>query len=547
MNKMEYLDALKEALKDTDKDVMNEILADYEEHFQAGMENGKSEEEICEELGSIEDLVEDIREVYGTEKNQKDNKKTTQEEKSNEDQNGAFHFKFDKFHFDDMNGDTIGDVINSALNTAGEVISEIDVKALSKTVKSTINQAATAFGDFTDSCMNGMGFDMGSCSSKAAEGTKENTSRSYGAGNDTSKYDEAEESGQQEQESTVPNKLVVDGTVAEVIVKKSENGKLNLNYVNNGNERQKRIYEFYSCQEGDTVYAGVRKVGKSVFLMDFSEKSIIISVELPATMEKVQLKTANGTIDVKDCTTSSIFISSASGNLKLNKVAAKECQVKAVSGNIDVRDVITGQMKCNATSGNITAKNIETDNLSLKSVSGSLNTNTVKAKIMNCECLSGGIKFTDATVSESRIKSTSSDISINNFEMNNADISSVSGELNCTSVTGDGLRASTVSGGIMLDVKVKKCYAGSKSGHIDIQSIGDIMLEAKNTSGNVNVHLKNNGNGYRINSKTTAGRLTVDYDQQHSSNLKTGTYTYGNQGSDLTLNTVSGGMHVRDN
>ena len=46
MNKVEYLEALKEALKDTDKDVMDEILSDYEEHFQVGMENGKTEEEI---------------------------------------------------------------------------------------------------------------------------------------------------------------------------------------------------------------------------------------------------------------------------------------------------------------------------------------------------------------------------------------------------------------------------------------------------------------------------------------------------------------------
>ena len=60
MNKVEYLDALKEALKNTDKDIMEEIISDYEEHFQVGVENGKSEEQICEDLGSIDDLVEEI-------------------------------------------------------------------------------------------------------------------------------------------------------------------------------------------------------------------------------------------------------------------------------------------------------------------------------------------------------------------------------------------------------------------------------------------------------------------------------------------------------
>lgn len=537
MNKVEYLEALKEALKNTDKDVMDEILADYEEHFQVGMENGKTEEEICEELGSIEDLVEEIKEVYGTDSKSSDSKQKKQDEKTKDNQNGAFHFKFDKFHFDNINGETIGDMINSALNTAGEAISEIDVKAVSRTVMSTLDQAFTAFGDFTDSCMNGMGFDTGSCSSKAAEGTSENVSRSYGAG------DEVEEA----EKTSVPSKLVIDGTVAEIIVKKSENGKLNLSYVNNGNPRQKRIYEFYSCQEGDTVYAGVRKVGKSVFLMDFSEKALVITVELPETMEMIQLRTANGAIDVKNCVTDKIFMNSASGNLKLDKVSARECQVRAVSGRIDLQDMNSTNMSANSTSGNISVKNIETNKLSLKSTSGSLELNTVKAKVLECEALSGTINLRDVKASENKVKSTGGSILINDFQMNNADVSSISGELNLSNITGDGLRTNTVSGTITLDVKVNKCYAGSKSGHIDIQSNGDIMLESDNISGNVNVHLKNNGNGYRINSKTTSGRLTVDYDKQHSTNLKSGTYTYGNQGSDLTLSTVSGAIHLRDN
>lgn len=537
MNKVEYLEALKEALKDTDKDIMDEILADYEEHFQVGMENGKTEEEICEELGSIEDLVEEIKEVYGTDSKSSDSKQKKQEEKTKDNQNGAFHFKFDKFHFDNINGETIGDMINSALNTAGEAISEIDVKAVSRTVMSTLDQAFTAFGDFTDSCMNGMGFDTGSCSSKAAEGTSENVSRSYGAG------DEVEGA----EKTSVPSKLVIDGTVAEIIVKKSENGKLNLSYVNNGNPRQKRIYEFYSCQEGDTVYAGVRKVGKSVFLMDFSEKALVITVELPETMEMIQLRTANGAIDVRDCVTDKIFMNSASGDLRLNKVSASECQVRAVSGRIDMQDINSTKMNANSASGNISVKNIETNKLFVKSTSGSLELNTVKAKVLECEALSGTINLRDVKASENKVKSTGGSILINDFQMNNADVSSISGELNLSNITGDGLRTNTVSGAITLDVKVNKCYAGSKSGHIDIQSNGDIMLESDNISGSVNVHLKNNGNGYRINSKTTSGRLTVDYDQQHSNNLKAGTYTYGNQGSDLTLSTVSGAMHLRDN
>ena len=45
------------------------------------MENGKTEEEICEELGSIEDLVEEIKEVYGADNKSSDSKQKKQEEK----------------------------------------------------------------------------------------------------------------------------------------------------------------------------------------------------------------------------------------------------------------------------------------------------------------------------------------------------------------------------------------------------------------------------------------------------------------------------------
>lgn len=478
MNKSEYLAALKEALKDTDQDIINEILADYEEHFQAGIENGKTEEEICRELGAIEDLVEEMKEVYGT-----DSKKTSQEEKAKDSQRGAF--RFDKFRFDDINGDTIGDIINSALNSAGEAIREIDVKELSRTVMSTFDQAATAFSDFADSCMNGKGFDTGSCSSKATEGINENTTKSYAEESDNTekasqgeeevtKENDAEHSDSQQkaqgQQTAVLSKLVVDGTVAGIIVKKSENGKLNLHYVNNGTQRQKRIYEFYSYQEGDTVYAGVRKVGRTVFLMDFSEKALVITVELPENMELVQLKTVNGSIDVKDCTIGTILVNSVSGNLKLDRISAMKTQLKTVSGNIHIR-------------------NIRSERLNGKTVSGNMN---------------------------------------------------------LSNVTGECLQANTVSGDILLGVKVTKCYAGSKSGNIDVQSNRDIMLESNNVSGNITIHLNNSENGYQINCKTISGRLTVDYGQQHSGNLKSGTYTYGNQGSNLTLSTVSGSMHLRD-
>ena len=65
MTKLEYMQYVREKLQGYDREFVEEILENYEEHFEAGLKNGRSEEEICEELGNIESLLGDIQDVMG--------------------------------------------------------------------------------------------------------------------------------------------------------------------------------------------------------------------------------------------------------------------------------------------------------------------------------------------------------------------------------------------------------------------------------------------------------------------------------------------------
>ena len=65
MTKLEYMQYVREKLQGYDREFVEEILENYEEHFEAGLKNGRSEEEICEDLGSIENLLGDIQDVMG--------------------------------------------------------------------------------------------------------------------------------------------------------------------------------------------------------------------------------------------------------------------------------------------------------------------------------------------------------------------------------------------------------------------------------------------------------------------------------------------------
>ena len=56
MKKNEFFAQLRTVFAGMDEELIMDILSDYENHFNEGMENGKSEEEICEELGNVEEI-----------------------------------------------------------------------------------------------------------------------------------------------------------------------------------------------------------------------------------------------------------------------------------------------------------------------------------------------------------------------------------------------------------------------------------------------------------------------------------------------------------
>lgn len=608
MNKVEYLEALKVALKNTDKEIMEEIISDYEEHFQVGVENGKTEEQICEDLGSIEDLVSEIKEVYGTDKkSEKKEKKEEKKEENSTDGKSSNKGKFFgdwNFNFDNITGESISNVINSALNTAGEALSNIDVKELGENMKKGVEEAASLFNSFADEYLKNQGnpFDR---ARRNAEGSKENTSKSYDdstepdsnhkeesktsfefefdfnsseddkeeATETTQKEEtpeetvtsetpetaqETEETGKSEEPETIEKveepkqesqnqmNLVIDGICADVKLVKSSNGKININYENNGSERQKSMYEFYSYKEGNTVYAGIRKVGRAVFFFNFASNSIIIHVEVPENMGSINIRTASGDVIATNVCSDQMIAETASGDIHLREIHATDVKAKSASGNIDLCNIDAIQLFGKTMSGNVANNQVEAKNLTLKSSSGDVDCRELKTDILDVSSLSGDVNLLHIKVSEGKVRSTSGEVTVNDVTMNNVDISSVSGNVKVTNAIGDGLRAASTSGNVSVEVNVKRCHASSKSGNVNVICNGDLSLEANSTSGNVNINLKNYGNGYNIKTRTTSGGLYINYADQHLRNLKTGTYTYGKESTEMVLGSISGDIHVNE-
>lgn len=69
MNKQEFMCVIKKSLNGISEAERTDILYDYEEHFMIGCKNGKTEEQICIELGDPEEIAKNYIANSGIENN----------------------------------------------------------------------------------------------------------------------------------------------------------------------------------------------------------------------------------------------------------------------------------------------------------------------------------------------------------------------------------------------------------------------------------------------------------------------------------------------
>ena len=64
MNKREYIDILSDRLNEYPDDFKQSIIDDIKTHINDGIQNGKTEEQIIENLGSVDELMRTVKEEY---------------------------------------------------------------------------------------------------------------------------------------------------------------------------------------------------------------------------------------------------------------------------------------------------------------------------------------------------------------------------------------------------------------------------------------------------------------------------------------------------
>lgn len=457
MKREEYMKVLRAALKDMDNEISVEIISDYEQHFEQGLNSGKTEEQICEELGSIDELIEDINGL-------RKNIKPKQPQEAN----------------------------------------ILDVPAR----------------------------------------TEEQEDQILGAG----------------------KKIIVDTKGADVVIGKSNNQKVDAYYENFGNVKQQMLYHFYFYEEADTIFIGVNQTEtKGGFFNRLLVPDMKITIFIPDGMESVRIKTpsgdtridgislsevdietVSGDIAIQQSIIEKVGIRATSGDINIRNVKSKYINMRSTSGDVEVVDVISEQCYIGSSSGDVRCLNITGMKLEVTSASGDISISEGMAENMKIQTSSGDVNMARLKVVELMGNCSSGDISGENLTIVNGGIQSASGDLIINRVLGNHLTCGSKSGDIKLQGVLQDIEARTVSGDLTIVNEGDFIGNLATTSGDMVVKLKNNGNGYHVDLKSTVGDAYINYQGKRVSTDRKGIHVYGNEGSKIKCVSTTGDIRITD-
>lgn len=442
MTKNEYMEKLNEALSGFDSEIRDEIVADYEEHFEAGQANGKTDDEIAEELGSIEDLVNELNSFTGKDKTAETNTNESfinaeKIEKGIDDLLKGFAGFLGTVAAtmtkgaDKVSGEA-GNVAKDFAQGVGSMAEKVADK--SSSIANVVVEKSTGFAkDVADSYRT----NRGPVPEKETKEKEEDVA--YDPETVTEKYPCSEE---------VKN-VIVETDCGDVVVKRSEDGDFKFDYQNNGTPNQQIAYQFDWAQNGDTIRVVCKKRrGVTNFFSSMSCPDITITVCIPEGLEKLDVYTASGDVQVEGIDTETV-------------------KVNTVSGDSNIAGITNGYVSAVSVSGDITAVSLNSTAILTKSVSGDVTVEGTTGSL-NAGTTSGDI--------DAKIAGAKEIIS-----------SSVSGDANYEIVGASGFRANlkTVSGDLSLNCNGESCKH-IKSGTYTLGD-GSVSVNATSVSGCVKV------------------------------------------------------------
>ena len=349
MTKQEYINELKRGLRVYPIAFQNEILEAFEEHFNAGLAEGQSEEEIMTTLGTIEEVLQNIREMEETPVTLVNLHEKETNEKADIPLNNLAE-TITKAVTDSLKGlnISIDDIVKKSIHAAEDAVKDVH-NYESKHTKQRYYNLDEDMVDADDCTSIQINIPLGDCDIEIYDGP----TTSYHFENYRSLFSNSTASIR----GTVSNDtLVLESTGGHV------SGKLMV-YVSNMVEQ----------------------------LMISTKSSDIDITNL--TLDTLKIQSISGDIDIDCSTCEDTMISTTSGDIDLRRVNGS-FMISTTSGDVEAMDIQAEQFTVQSTSGDIDFEG-SCDDLAIKTISGDVE-----------------ITLED-TVTDARIQTTSGDVDLN--------------------------------------------------------------------------------------------------------------------------------------
>lgn len=539
MKKEEYMSGLKKALEGFDEELVQEIVTDYEEHFRVGLERGRSEEELIEELGTAEDLVGEINETLGirsqaasgqnlkAEPGQIVKAAINSEETGIQGQAGGGAEKNTSRQGFEWKGE-------------GQGFSQNDREKMSKSIKDIVAKAMEQVGKAVDIATEEIGkFDFdkimkeaGDAMNEASQAVQEGFQRQKEAwkqrGNTENTAWEWNESGDSpneekacnpEQGKEVCRRIVIQGEFANVILKETDNA-LPLASYEQSSYKNSMIYPFYSYQEGDTFYVGFRKSSENTekksgfFRMNYSG-SANLTVGIPKGTECVELAVTSGDIGIERLSVGQLSVSSKSGDIGMCDVHARYCKIESLSGDIKLRRIQNEEFLLSSKSGDVEIERIQGGKLQLSTMSGNLNITAGSFKELIGNLTSGDAEADNVEAESISISAVSGDIRMQNVKAEMQRLSSKNGDVEVDDCAGKQMEVSVSFGDIHVSASYEAFRLRGNSGDINLCSRKDADVEAESSFGDINIEMRNVQSFYKVVANSSFGDTSVSKQKNH--------------------------------
>lgn len=540
MKKEEYMSGLKKALEGFDEELVQEIVTDYEEHFRVGLERGRSEEELIEELGTAEDLVEEINEMLGvrsqgasgqnvkTEPRQTEIVLVSSEEAGAQGQtdeaaeeNTSWQNSWqreDKQNWGQEDRDKISksikDMFAKAMEEAGKAIDiatrevgKIDFDKIMKEAGDAMNEASQAVQE---------GFKRQKEAWKQ-KGNTENTAWEWNCSSDGQNEEKACGS---EQKKEGCKRIVIQGEFADVTLKGTDDALPSASYEQNS-YKNSMIYPFYSYQEGDTFYIGFRKSDENrerksgFFRMNYS-CSAELTVNIPKGVEYVELTGTSGDIEAERLSAGRISISSKSGDIEMYDINGRYCKIESLSGDVRLKRIQNEEFLLSSKSGDIEIERMQGGKLQLSTMSGDLNITASSFEELTGSMTSGDVEADNVEAKNIRISTVSGDIRMQNVKAETQKLGSKNGDIEVEHCTGEQMEASVSFGDICVSAAYESFRLRGNSGDINLCSYKDADVEAESSFGDINIEMRNVQSFYKVVANSSFGDTSVSKQKNHS-------------------------------